>query len=498
MAGPARRAGAHDAREARRLDLNAADLGVPVERLMGNAGKAVAREVLRHLGKGAQAKPVPALVLCGKGNNGGDGFAAAAELQARGIDARVVLAEPPARISTAAARLHFGRLAKGSWSVATRPRAEWAKATVLVDCLLGSGLAGPPRGRYATLVRWLNGRKAAGRTVVACDVPSGFGTPLAVKPAVTVALHAAQPGLTGPVRVAPIGIPAAARHIGFGDAALGYPAPEQASHKGQNGIVLVVAGSIPLAGAPHYVSLGAYRAGADLVHVATSAGAADAIRAWGPDAIVHGLGRPGSAHLTSDALPAIERLLPRCSALVLGPGLGREAATLALSRAVLAAAADLGLPTVVDADGLDAIDEQLLARHGRRMVLTPHGREFLDLTGKAATRANVAAYAKRHGVTVLRKGAVDVVSDGTTTRECHRGHPTMTVGGTGDVLAGITAALLGKGAATFEAACAASYLSKAAGEVAASVRSYGATAVDVAEAVPAVLVRIEAHRQASA
>ncbi|MEA3166555.1 MAG: ADP-dependent NAD(P)H-hydrate dehydratase / NAD(P)H-hydrate epimerase, partial [Thermoplasmata archaeon] len=104
------------------------------------------------------------------------------------------------------------------------------------------------------------------------------------------------------------------------------------------------------------------------------------------------------------------------------------------------------------------------------------------------------AYGKRHGVTVLRKSAVDVVSDGMTTRECRRGHPTLTVGGTGDVLAGIVGALLAKGAAPFDAACAASYLLKSAGEVAASLRSYGASAGDVAEAVPAILMRLEAHR----
>jgi NAD(P)H-hydrate epimerase len=160
----------------------------------------------------------------------------------------------------------------------------------------------------------------------------------------------------------------------------------------------------------------------------------------------------------------------------------------------LDAAADRDLPTVVDADGLDALDDAILARHGKRMVLTPHAKEFHDLAGRAATRSNVMTYAARHGVTVLRKSAVDVVSDGTSTRECRRGHPTLTVGGTGDVLAGVTGALLAKGAAPFDAACAASYLLKSAGEVAASLRSYGATASDVAEAIPAVLVRLEAYR----
>jgi len=491
-AGPA----PYDAAEARRLDRNAAELGVPTERLMANAGKALAQELARHAPKGA-----PVLLLCGKGNNGGDGFAAAAELQAMGRDPWVVLAELPSRVASPAARVHLARVEPGRIAVwRGKPSLAWSKAKAVADCLLGSGLSGAPRGPYAALVRYANARRKAGATVVSCDVPSGFGTALAVHPHVTLALHKAQAGLTraaaGTVKVAPIGMPARAADIGFGDLTAGYPPVAWDSHKGENGVVLVVAGSVPLAGASHYVAMGAYRTGTDLVHVVTAADAAAAVRAWGAAPLVHAGRRAG--HLSLDDLPAIERLMDRCTSLVLGPGLGHHRATLALSRAVLSAAAERGLPTVVDADGLDALDGGLLRRHGRRMVLTPHAREFQDLAGKAASKANVVAYARAHGVTVLRKSSVDVVSDGARTRECRRGHPTLTVGGTGDVLAGISGALLAKGAAPFGAACAASYLLKAAGEVAASLRSYGAVADDVAEAIPSILARLEADRQAKA
>ncbi|MFA5943058.1 MAG: NAD(P)H-hydrate dehydratase [Candidatus Thermoplasmatota archaeon] len=486
----------YDAREARRLDLNAKELGVPVVRLMANAGKALARELARHAKRGQEV-----LVLCGKGNNGGDGFAAAAELQAMGRKAVVVLAEPPSRIVSSAARAHFERLGKGSWTVWTgRPERAWSKVKIVADCLLGSGLSGPPRKPYDSLVHWMNARRKAGATLVSCDVPSGFGTPLAARPTITLALHRAQAGLepklAGRIVVAPIGIPPRAVDIGFGDLEAGYPVVRHDSHKGDNGIVLVVGGSQSLAGAPHYVAMGAYRTGADLVHIATPPDAAQPIRSWGSEAIVHAVGRRD--HLAPAAIPAIERLLDRCTALVIGPGLGKHPSTLAATQAILVAAAERSLPTVVDADGLDALDASLLARHGRRMVLTPHAREFLDLSGRTATKSHVVSYAKANGVTVLRKSAIDIVSDGAMTRDCRLGHPTLTVGGTGDVLAGITGALLAKGAAPFDAACAASYLLKSAGEVAASLRSYGATALDVAQAIPAILVRLEAHRQAKA
>ncbi|HJQ93163.1 MAG TPA: NAD(P)H-hydrate epimerase, partial [Candidatus Thermoplasmatota archaeon] len=281
----------HDAAEARRLDLNAAELGAPVERLMANAGKALAKELSRHAKRGEDV-----LLLCGKGNNGGDGFAAAAELQAMGRNAWVVLAEPPSRVQGRAARAHLARVAKpkvAAWS--GRPRPAWSRIRVLADCLLGSGLSGEPRAPYAAMVRWLDARRKAGATVVSCDVPSGLGTAVAVRPTVTIALHRAHGALSKPnagrIAVRPIGMPTRAADIGFGDLEAAYPDVRRDSHKGDNGTVLVVGGSGPLAGAPHYVALGAYRSGADLVHVAAPTTIAATIRAWGPEAIVHAVGR---------------------------------------------------------------------------------------------------------------------------------------------------------------------------------------------------------------
>lgn len=476
------------AQEARRLDFNAQELGVPVVQLMANAGKALARAVSAVRGRGRTV-----VVLCGKGNNGGDGFAAAALLRKQGWTTHVVLAEAPHRIRSAAARHHLASL-NGDGIVRWRGRVppEVAKAGILLDCLLGSGLPGTPKPPYVPLIGWVNRRRKAGAVVISCDVPSGLGSAVAVRPTRTVTLHAPKPGMTsatcGRIHIMPIGIPAAARHIGLGDLEAAYVRPAQDSHKGSNGVILVVAGSLPLAGAAHYVAQGALRTGADLVHIATPDDAAPAIRSWGPHAIVHGV-NPGPV-LTTRGVDRITQLMERCDALVIGPGLGTTAATRRAARTILALAADAGKPIVVDADALDALDDDLLARAGHRMVLTPHAREFLDLAGRTATPTAVRAYARRHGVTVLRKAAVDVVADAQRQRTCHHGHPTLTVGGTGDVLAGAVATLLAKGAEPFAAACAGSYLVKSAGEVAAGFRSYGATATDVAEAIPSVLLRL--------
>lgn len=476
--------------EARRLDLNCSELGIGVDQLMANAGRALAKAVeaqWRRFGKGRGI-----VFVCGKGNNGGDGLAAASLLLGRGLPVHVVLAQPPREIASAAARAQFQRLAPEACTVwSGRPGRAWAEANVLVDCLLGSGLSGAPREPYAAIIRALNARRSKAR-IVACDIPSGLGGPLQVHPHATVTFQAPKLGMTaansGALTVAPIGIPAAAHDAGLGDLDAAYRRPAWDSHKGDNGLIIVVGGSVPLVGAPHYVASAAYRTGADLVHLAVPTEAAAPVRNWGPQGIVHAVGR--GSHLTVDALPTIESLLDRCTAAVVGPGLGRHQSTVAATRQVLDACAERDLPTVVDADGLDALDDALLRRHGARMVLTPHAREFLDLSGKAATRANVQAYARQHGVTVLRKSAVDIIAGPLQTRACRRGHPTLTVGGTGDVLAGTVATLLAKGANPFDAACAASYLVKSAGEVAASLRSYGATALDVADAIPSILLRL--------
>ena len=211
--------------------------------------------------------------------------------------------------------------------------------------------------------------------------------------------------------------------------------------------------------------------------------------AWGPEILVHPSG-PG-AHLTPGHVEAVAPFAERCTAAVVGPGLGTHPETRAAAHQILALLADHDVPTVVDADGLDALDRALLRRHGARMVLTPHAREFQDLAGRPATAPEVVAYARRAGTTVLRKAAESVITDGRRTRRNRRGHPTLTVGGTGDVLAGATAQILAKGAQPFEAACAASYLVGSAGELAAALRSYGATATDLLEAIPAILLRLD-------
>ncbi|MEK6986261.1 MAG: NAD(P)H-hydrate dehydratase [Candidatus Thermoplasmatota archaeon] len=467
--------------EVLRLDANAEELGVPVARLMANAGRALADAIGRRVKRGDDI-----LLFCGHGNNGGDGIVAAVELLARGHCPWIVLAQPRSKMR-GPGRAWLDKFPKELTTVwSGRAEPDWLNVPLVVDCLLGSGLSGAPRAPYAAMIRWMN---RSARSVLSCDVPSGLGSGLAVKSDATVAFHAPKVGMTqansGRITVAPIGIPAGAADIGVGDLRIGYNSPDARSHKGENGLVVVAGGSIPYVGAPLYAALGALRSGADLVHILTNDDVAGHLRSLSPEPIVHGDGVA-----SAKALKLAHRILERGAALLVGPGLGHGRVAREDAQTLLDLAARSKSCVVVDADGLDALDRKLMRRLAGRLVVTPHAREFRDLFALPATARNVERMAREHGITILCKGAVDVVSDGANTRRCLRGHPTMTVGGTGDVLAGAVATLLAKGAKPFDAACAATYLCGAAGELAAAKRSWGASALDVAESIPSVLLRL--------
>lgn len=465
------------------LDRNAEHYGVSILELMEHAGKAVADAALQDMG--AKAKRV--LIVAGTGNNGGDGFVAARYL-AKDAKVKLLLARPPDQIATKEAKTNFQRLA-GVDAVADLDRGEaaMAEADLIVDALLGIGAEGPLREPYATLIREMN---ASGKPILSVDVPSGFGADLMVKPTETVALHDEKEGMTpensGTIKVADIGIPRqVTRTIGPGEFLL-YPKPKQDSHKGQNGSVLIVSGG-PFTGAPALVAMGALGMGADLVHIATPALAAEVVASYSPNFIVHPL--VGHRLLRED-IEVIRELAAKVDTLAIGPGLGDSPGTLEAIRAIVQAT---DLPMVLDADALKAAgqDHTILVR--KRTVVTPHSREFAVLTGKTLPEgieekaAMVQEAAKTLGVTVLLKGRVDIVSDGLRTKFNYTGNAGMTVGGTGDVLCGAVAGLLSKGAAPFDAARMAAFANGYAGDIAFRTKSFGLTATDVADNLGRVL-----------
>ena len=469
--------------EMRVIDRNAQHFGVSILDLMENAGKAVAEAARRDFA--AAGKKV--LVVCGTGNNGGDGFVAA-RLLADEARVTVLLARAPDQISTEEARTNFSRL-KNVRVLEGLDRSEgaMADADIIVDALLGIGASGDLREPYATLIREMN---AAGKPILSVDVPSGLGASPAVRPKVTVSMFDAKEGMTpensGTIRIADIGIPAqVARTIGPGEFLL-FPRPKTESHKGQNGSLLIVSGG-PFTGAPALVAMGALGMGADLVHIATPALAAQVVAGYSPNFIVHPL--VGHRLLREDVEIIVE-LSAKADALAIGPGLGDSPGTLESNRAIIKA---VDKPLVFDADAIRAVGQDTTVLSKRKAVATPHSREFVALTGKTLPdsledRAKMVQDAARSlGITILLKGHVDIVSDGARTKLNYTGNPGMTVGGTGDVLCGAVGGLLCKGVAPYDAARLGAFANGYAGDLAFKVKSYGLTATDVADNLGRVL-----------
>ena len=464
------------------LDENAAALGVPRKQLMESSGNAIARVVKDVADDGDHV-----VVLTGRGNNGGDGFVAARFL--RDYDVTVHLLGRAETITTDIARENWDALQQAELdtrSVRDSTALELGNPDVLVDAMLGTGVTGAPREPEATAVRQVNDTAA---TVVSVDVPSGMDADtgeaagVAVDADHVVTFHETKPGLAdvdASVTVADIGIPAAAESfVGRGD--LLRLSREATSHKGDHGEVLVVGGG-PYTGAPALAAQSAFRAGADLVRVACPKSVASEIQGYEEGIIT----RPFAGQMLQPG--HVDELLDRAvehDTIVFGPGLGNADGTLTAVKEFLA---EYDGQAVVDADALQVVPE---VDTDATVLCTPHKGELRQMGGETATdwrerRELVADFAADVGHTLLVKGAYDVVSDGETTRVNRTGNPGMTVGGTGDVLAGAAGALLCT-ETPVNAAAIATYANGRAGDIVVEEHSHGLIASDLLDALPTAL-----------
>jgi ADP-dependent NAD(P)H-hydrate dehydratase / NAD(P)H-hydrate epimerase len=445
------------------------------------------------------------VVVCGKGNNGGDGLVAARVLRDRGRDARVLLLGVPEDLR-GDARTNLERL-PGAGPEQFDPRALDGAAGI-VDAILGTGFAGAPRVPAASAIEAINAA-APDSTVVACDVPSGVDgstgevAGVAVRADATVTFHAAKPGLwiwpgkdhAGEVRVLDIGIPPG----GPADPRIGLisdrvrdaiPRRGRDSTKFAAGSVLVCGGSTGLTGAPCMASESAMRAGAGYVtafvpaslHLIFESRLLEVMTTPLPDA--DGSLEPGGAEVV------LERAR-RADSLVLGPGLGRQPGAFELAR-TLARTAEL--PLLLDADGLNAHAGALATLAGRSAatVLTPHAGELarlLDTDSEAisARRLHSAreAASRAQAIVVLKGDDTLVAEPSGRVGVSRGGAPALATAGTGDVLSGVIGAYLAKRMDPFDAACAGVLVHARAGQLAAEeIGTEGVIAGDVIEALP--------------
>jgi ADP-dependent NAD(P)H-hydrate dehydratase / NAD(P)H-hydrate epimerase len=474
---------------------------VPSLELMERAGEGLARVIAQRAPAGRIA------VVCGKGNNGGDGLVAARLLRQAGRDVEV-LAVWPSQWIGGDAKEQLKRL-PGPEPVAFDAD-RLGRAHAIVDALLGTGATGAPRDPAAEVIEAMN---AAKPPVIAADVPSGVdaSTGEVAGPAVvavaTATFHRAKSGLwihpgkahAGDVEVIPIGIPRGAPakpDIGLIGAGVLNDMPRRgaASTKFTSGNVFVIGGSSGLTGAPTMATLAAMRAGAGYVTVGAPAGLESTFSARPLEAMMIGLPSAGGA-LSLEAVEPALRAIRRADAVVLGPGLGRTDGAQAFAREMFER---VDVPLVIDADGLNALagcfPEDLPHRRWPT-VLTPHAGELgrlLDIDSSEIERERLkhvrAAAATSRAFVVLKGDDTLVAAPQGRVAISRGGAPALATAGTGDVLSGVIGAMLAKGLPAAHAACAAVYVHVRAGQLAAAPHGAdGVIASDVIGALPAAL-----------
>ena len=485
------------------------DGGTPSLELMERAGYAVSRAVLK-LTNGSYGRRV--VIVCGKGNNAGDGFVAARHLAAAGTLPVVVLLDDPSSLS-ADARSNQERLRRIPVLRYSRDRLrhELRRADAAVDAIVGTGFRGELRGPTAEAVDLLN---ESGIPVVAADIPSGVNGETgdvqgsAVNAMVTVTMGAPKTGLVvgqgafrvGTLEVADIGVDTGAFEADLllvtgADAAGFLPERSNSSDKRSVGTVLVVAGSVGMAGAPALVARGAMRSGAGLVTVAAPEAVATTLHQIIPEGTTLPLPSTDKGSISPQAIPQVLERAEKLDVVAIGPGLSTNPETFEFVKKILT---ELDKPVVLDADGINAIagDPEALASRGAPTVITPHVRELGRLLGADRSEIEINRVqsakraAERSGATVLLKGFRTIVAS--PTGELYvipTGGPVLATGGSGDVLTGLIAALIaGAGAErATDAAWAGAWIHGRAGDLLAeNVADRGLVAIDIADALPEV------------
>ncbi len=456
----------YSADEMSRADNGAQELGISATVLMERAGAAMAQVLLENYA------PLRALVVCGGGNNGGDGFVIARELHRAGVEVSVVATKDEYR-GDPETNLEILHNLDVRVAGADELAAELERADVVVDALLGTGFSGEVREKEAALIRQIN---EAPVPTVAVDVPSGVDGSTgevqgdAVRADLTVCAHAAKIGCAispgrehaGEVAVVDIGIPPEVDvepTVAWTDAVslTGLiPRTAEPAHKYSAGALLVVAGTYQVTGAPVMVVEGAQRTGCGILFLATARSAAAAVDLQLTEALVYGVPEDAAGQMVSGALDRVLEQAQRATALVVGPGMGAGDESRRLVEGVLR---EVEAPVLLDADAISNLSgSDVLSKREAPTVVTPHPGELSRLmeTGTKDISArrlhSVREAARKHGCCVLLKGSDTIVADGGRTAVNSTGNVALATAGTGDVLSGVIGALLSRGMDTYAAA----------------------------------------------
>jgi NAD(P)H-hydrate epimerase len=475
--------------------------------LMQNAGREVARVVTSD--EKVHGRRI--VILCGLGGNGGDGMVAARYLQEEGASVEIYLLGSENDISNRETVINWGilknleEITRGVLKTesAVKKTKSILDADIVIDGMMGFGLKSRLREPILSGVVMFNKSTAS---KYAIDVPTGIDSDTgeihgkAVKADVTIALHGPKKGtlaakeLVGKIKIVSIGIPSEASTVcGPGDLSYFVQPRKSTARKGDFGRILVIGGSDVYSGAPALAGLAALRTGADLVSIMTPEPVVDAVRSYSPNLMVSSLGTRVLMHESVDSI--IEAAVNQ-DVVALGPGLGLDHETVLTTRAIVDKLVHIAKPMILDADGLKALAGSEQHLDPAFSVLTPHWGELSILMDKSlgiasdmANRVDAALEtAKRYNSVILLKGPIDVVAHPDGHYKLNRtGCPAMSVGGTGDVLSGIVAALLARGQGAYKAASAAAFVSGAAGELAFKELGDHIFATDCIDRIPAAM-----------
>jgi hydroxyethylthiazole kinase-like uncharacterized protein yjeF len=498
----------------RALDKHAIDeIGIPGMVLMENAARAVVEEIEERF---EDVEFLTVAVVCGPGNNGGDGFAIARHLHLRGADVDVFLVCDPAELKGDALTNYKLLEPIGLDVIAWNEHEEVAldDYDLVIDALFGTGTVRKPEGKYLQAVEAINDSPAF---VIAVDVPSGVDATTGEVPGaavfadVTVTFQCAKSGLVlppgrdyvGDLVVAPISIPEkedilAAAPFGLPedeDVFERLPVRPRDAHKGDFGNVLVIAGSRGMSGAARLVGMAALRTGAGLVKVAVPESIRAEVAAYHPEIMTIALPETADGTIAAAAMDTLKSYAEWADVIAVGPGFGQHEETARFLDAFLS----IGKPLVIDADALNLIAaHKLLPKIPADTVITPHPGEFDRLAGKKHAsfqdRAQAARdFAEKHHLSLLLKGAPTLCFDSNGFGMVNpTGNPGLATAGSGDVLTGIVAALRAQGLNSHASAWVGAYLHGRAADLAVEdVGEASLVAGDVIEYLPEAFASLE-------
>ena len=484
-------------------DANCEYLGLSRLCLMEAAGKSLGEEVAK-IAVFTFAKPVKVVMFTGSGGNGGDAFVAARYLLNRGYDVDIYMLKDNIRSHEAKVNLdvllnlkpRLSRLKIHDLTNVGDFKLDEDEDFIVVDGILGTGIKGNLQENVRKAIRVIN---ESNGIKISIDVPSGMDPltgsvdDVAVVPDYTISFHKIKTGvrdaeeeLVGGLVTADIGIPLEAEYfVNYGDF-LRLKNRDASSHKGNNGSVLIVGGSKDYHGAPAISGKAAFGAGVDLVYIATPESAAIPVKSASEDLIVKSL---DGDYLSLNHLDEILELADKVDAVLIGPGSGINDDTSKLFNVLVT---KIKKPIVLDADGLKQVDISLI-KNKDNIVLTPHLAEFnqffnsklkldLDSYDFKMVDENITEFqliTKNINGTVIVKGKNDLILSGSKFRINRSGNAGMTVGGTGDALAGIVVSLLSQDLSSFDSACLGVFINGLAGDKAYEMNGNGFSASDL-------------------